>query len=88
MPYPLSFGLTIDILEHKEMSFVCFCVPCDVIVVIEEALILIWLAWLAALYMQQYALGPTFLKLSVSTWNLVLICRIRIKVIDKLLNGS
>ena len=52
MPYPLSFGLTIDIEEHIEMSFVCFCVPCDVIVVIAEALIQIWLAWLAALYMQ------------------------------------
>ena len=52
MSSPLSFGLTIDILEHKEMSFVCFCVPCDFIVVIEEALILIWLAWLAASYMQ------------------------------------
>ena len=52
MPYPLSFGLTIDIVEHKEMSFVCFCVPCDVIVVIEEALIPIWLAWLAASYLQ------------------------------------
>ena len=44
MSSPLSFGLTVDILEHKEMSFVCFCVPCDVIIVIEEALILIWLA--------------------------------------------
>ena len=52
MSSPLSFSLTIDIVEHKEMSFVCFCVPCDVIVVIEEALILIWFAWLAASYMQ------------------------------------
>ena len=52
MSSPLSFGLTIDIVEHKEMFFLCFCVPCDVIVVIEETLILIWLAWLAALYIQ------------------------------------
>ena len=52
MSSPFSFGLTTDISEHKEMSFVCFCVPCDVIVVIEEALILICLAWLAASYMQ------------------------------------
>ena len=27
----LSFGLTIDIVEYKEMSFVYFCVPCAVI---------------------------------------------------------
>ena len=80
MSSPLSFGLPIDILEYKEMSFVCFYVPCDVIVVIEEALIPIWLAWLAASYMQYCILDPTFLKLS--TWNLVVICRIRIKVVQ------
>ena len=80
MSSPLSFGLPIDILEYKEMSFVCFCVPCDVIIVIEEALIPIWLAWLAASYMQYCILDPTFLKLS--TWNLAVICRIRIKVVQ------
>ena len=40
----LSFYLTIDIVENKEMSFVCFCVPCAVTVVIIEALIPVWLA--------------------------------------------
>ena len=53
----LSLSLTVDIVEYKEMSFVCFCVPCAVIVVIEEALIRIWLA---ASYMHCYALGLKF----------------------------
>ena len=82
MSFLLSFSLTIDIVEHKEMSFVCFCVPCAVIVVTEEALIPIWLA---ASYMQWYALGPAFTKLPI--W-LVVICKILGKVLGKLLNGS
>ena len=82
MCFLLSFSLTIDIVEYKEMSFVCFCVPCVVIFVIEEALKLIWLV---ASYMQWYSLGPTFLKLLI--W-LVVICKILAKVIGKLLNGS
>lgn len=68
-----------EFVEYKEMSFVCFCVPCAVIVAIEEALMLIWLA---SSYMQWYALSPAFLKLSI--W-LIDICKILAKVIGKLL---
>ena len=52
MSSPLSFSLTIDIVEHKEMSFVCTLWIYDVIVVLAKALIQISLDWLAALYMQ------------------------------------
>ena len=66
----LSFYLTIDIIEYKEMSFVCFCVPCAVIFVIIEALIPVWLA---ASYLKWNVHGPTFLRLLA--W-LVVICMI------------
>ena len=78
----LSFYLTIDIVEYKEMSSVCFCVPCAVIFVIIEALIPVWLA---ASYLKWYVRGPTFLRLLA--W-LVVICMIQEKVIGKRLNGS
>ena len=86
MPYPLSFDLTIDIVEHKEMSFVflctlwCYC--CDSRSSNTDLVGLVGSLTYAVVCTCR--LGPTFLKLSM--WNLVAMCKIRIVVIHKLMD--